>query len=126
MPAVLDISTITDALAPSGEPVQYRLPPAKLIAGDPLQTLTPGFTSPCGRFSTGIWESTPGRWHVAYTEAEYCEILEGTSVIADRDGNTKTVRAGDRFTIPPGFSGTWEVVERTRKIFVAYDEHPPE
>jgi uncharacterized protein len=126
MPAVLDISAITDALAPNGEPVQYRVSPEKLIAGDPLQTLTPGFTSPCGRFSTGIWESTPGRWKVAYTEAEYCEILAGTSVITDEEGNAKTLRTGHRFVIPPGFRGTWEVVEHTRKIFVAYDEQPPE
>lgn len=118
---MLDITAITDALSPSGEPVQYRVPPEKLIAGDPLQTLTPGFTSPCGRFSTGIWESTPGRWRVAYTEAEYCEILAGTSVITDEEGNAKTLRAGHRFVIPPGFRGTWEVVERTRKIFVAYE-----
>ncbi|MBN3832626.1 DUF861 domain-containing protein [Burkholderia sp. Ac-20344] len=65
----------------------------------------------------------PRLWN---TEAEYCEILEGTSVIADPEGNTNTVRTGDRFVIPPGFRGTWEVVERTRKIFVAYDEQPPE
>ncbi|EMN5134289.1 cupin domain-containing protein [Burkholderia contaminans] len=117
---------MTDALTPSGEPVQYSVPPEKLIAGDPLQTLTPGFTSPCGRFSTGIWESTPGRWRVAYTEAEYCEILAGTSVITDEEGNAKTLRAGHRFVIPPGFRGTWEVVERTRKIFVAYEEQAPE
>lgn len=126
MPIMIDVSSITDALAPSGEPTQYRVSPEKLISGDPLQTLTPGFASPWGRFSTGIWESTPGCWHVAYTEAEYCEILEGTSVITDLEGNRKTLRAGHRFVIPPGFRGTWEVVERTRKIFVAYDEQPPE
>jgi uncharacterized protein len=58
--------------------------------------------------------------------AEYCEILAGTSVITDEEGNAKTLRTGHRFVIPPGFRGTWEVVEHTRKIFVAYDEQPPE
>ena len=42
---MLDITAITDALTPNGEPVQYRVAPEKLLAGDPLQTLTPGFTA---------------------------------------------------------------------------------
>jgi uncharacterized protein len=30
-------------------------------------------------------------------------------------GETRTVRAGDAFVLRPGFKGTWEVVETTRK-----------
>jgi uncharacterized protein len=59
---------------------------------------------------------------VNYTEMEYCEILEGVSVIRDEAGNDKVLRAGDRFVIPSGFKGTWEVVEPCRKIYVAYEK----
>ena len=43
------------------------------------------------------------------------------SVIRDQDGNAKTVRAGDRFVIPSGFSGTWEVLEACRKVYVIFE-----
>jgi uncharacterized protein len=116
------ISDIVDIGVNQGERFEYRVAPEKLIAGDPLQTLTQCYASPCGQFSTGIWASAPGHWRVNYTEMEYCEILEGVSVIRDEAGGQKVLRAGDRFVIPSGFKGTWEVVEACRKIFVAYEK----
>ena len=44
------------------------------------------------------------------------------SVIRDAEGNGKTVRAGDRFVIPAGFSGTWEVLEDCRKVYVIFEQ----
>ena len=44
------------------------------------------------------------------------------SVIRDAEGNGKTVRAGDRFVIPAGFSGTWEVLETCRKVYVIFEQ----
>ena len=74
-----------------------------------------------GRFSSGIWQSEIGKWRIAYTEEEYCRILEGTSIISDAQGAEVTVAAGESFVIPRGFSGTWEVVEPTRKIYAIYE-----
>ena len=71
-------------------------------------------------YLVGIWASERGKWKVAYTEEEYCEILEGRSVISDLSGNAVTVSPGDRFVVPRGFAGTWEVVEPTRKVFVIH------
>jgi uncharacterized cupin superfamily protein len=31
------------------------------------------------------------------------------------------VVAGDEFVIPRGFEGVWEVIERTRKVYVIYE-----
>lgn len=45
----------------------------------------------------------------------------GTSIISDAQGVAVTVSAGESFVIPRGFSGTWEVVEPTRKIYVIYE-----
>ena len=69
----------------------------------------------------GIWHSERGRWNILYTEEEYCQVLEGVSVITDQAGNQVTARAGDELVIPAGFSGTWEVVEPTRKRVVIYE-----
>jgi uncharacterized cupin superfamily protein len=39
-------------------------------------------------------------------------------VIAEDGGEARTVGAGDSFVIRPGFAGTWEVIEATRKEYV--------
>ena len=33
----------------------------------------------------------------------------------------RLLQPGDNFTIPCGFSGQWEVLETTRKIYVIYE-----
>ncbi len=66
----------------------------------------------------GVWESTPGLWRVEYSEWEYCRILSGLSVISEEGGESHTLRAGDSFILRPGFVGTWEVIETTRKEYV--------
>lgn len=93
----------------------------KLIEGNPRQTLWLHYTDARGQFFAGVWRSEPGKWRIAYTEEEYCHLLDGLSVITDHQGRATTVSAGDSFVIPRGFSGTWEVVETTTKRFVIYE-----
>ena len=93
----------------------------KILKGDPEQSVRNHYGSPCGQFQVGIWEGAVGQWTFNYTEHEYCEILQGVSVIRDQDGNAKTVRAGDRFVIPAGLKGTWEVLEPCRKVYVMFE-----
>lgn len=42
-------------------------------------------------------------------------------MLRDEEGNAKTLRTGDRFVIPAGFKGTWEVLETCRKIYVMFE-----
>jgi uncharacterized cupin superfamily protein len=100
---------------------EYFLSPEKLISGNPKQTVWQHYTDPSGKFLTGIWQSDIGKWRISYTEEEYCQILEGISILTDEHGNAVTVTSGENFVIPRGFVGTWEVVERTRKIYVIYE-----
>jgi uncharacterized cupin superfamily protein len=102
-------------------PERYFLAPEKLIYGNPEQTLWLEYTDPSGRFCSGRWQSHIGKWRISYTEEEYCQMLEGVSVITDADGLAVTLSAGDSFVIPRGFEGTWEVLQPTRKIFVIYE-----
>ena len=99
----------------------YRVPAQKLISGNPKQTVWNAYAGAGGRFLAGIWQSEVGKWRIHYTEEEYCHVLQGVSVITDAQGEAVTVSAGDRFVIPRGFVGTWEVVEPTRKIYVIYE-----
>ena len=100
---------------------QYHLPPEKLLAGNPLQQVCLDHTDASGQFFAGTWRSEPGKWRIRYTEEEYCELLEGRSVVTDSTGQATSLSAGDRFVIPRGFVGTWEVVEATTKRFVIFE-----
>ena len=92
----------------------------KCIRGRPRQRTWHHFTSPDQRFFAGIWEAEPGCWTVEYTENEFCQILSGRSVLRDSGGGVNGAEAGDNFVVPAGFSGQWEVLETTRKIYVIY------
>ena len=100
---------------------EYHLAPEKLLVGTPLQQVWLDHTDASGQFFAGTWRSEPGKWHIRYTEEEYCELLEGHSVVTDSAGHATTLRAGDRFVIPRGFVGTWEVVTATTKRFVIFE-----
>lgn len=117
----MTIEQILDFAQASTAAEHYRPAPEKILKGDPEQSARNHYGSPCGQFNAGIWEGAVGQWTVNYSEHEYCEILEGVSVLRDQDGNAKTLRAGDRFVIPAGFSGTWEVLELCRKVYVIFE-----
>lgn len=99
----------------------YFIDPGKLISGNPRQSVWLQYETPSSEFAVGIWSSEAGEWRIHYTEEEYCHILEGRSVITDATGHAVTVVAGDEFTIPAGFIGTWRVEAPTRKRFVIYE-----
>ncbi|MDP2245250.1 cupin domain-containing protein [Pseudomonas sp.] len=120
----MTIEQILDFAQASTAPEHYRPAPEKILKGDPEQSVRNHYGSPCGQFNSGIWEGAVGQWTVNYSEHEYCEILEGVSVLRDAHGNAKTVRTGDRFVIPAGFSGTWEVLEACRKVYVIFEQGP--
>lgn len=95
--------------------------PDRIVSGQPQNRVWNLYASPDGKFFSGIWESDPGAWRIAYTEHEFCHILEGESRIVADGGKTMTVKQGDAFVIPAGFTGIWEVVTRTRKHYAIYE-----
>ena len=91
--------------------------PDRLISGNPRFT-TWNVEEAEGGLYAGIWQSTPGKWRIVYEEWEYFHILEGHSVVTEDGGGSVHLRAGDSYILRPGFKGTWEVVEATRKDYV--------
>jgi uncharacterized cupin superfamily protein len=90
----------------------------KIISGKP-QTRTWNFEeTPDGKLYAGVWEATPGKWRVSYEEWEYCQVESGISIVTEDGGPATTLKAGDSLILRPGFTGTWEVVETTRKTYV--------
>ncbi len=104
--------SIDGAEAEDGAP-----PPERVLSGDP-RFKTWNLEEQPGGLYAGIWESTPGKWRIEYDEWEYCRILSGVSIIAEDGGGARRISAGDSFIIRPGFRGSWEVIETTRKEYV--------
>jgi uncharacterized cupin superfamily protein len=104
-----DISSVTPE---TGAPA-----PDRLLAGNPVFT-TWNVEEAEGGLYAGIWQSTPGKWRISYDEWEYFRILEGHSIVTEDGGEAVHLRAGDSYILRPGFRGSWEVVETTRKHYV--------
>lgn len=107
----------------SNTPASERsvIAPEKLIAGDPRQGVFNLFSDPGQEFHVGLWESEPATWKVRYSEHEFCTILEGRILMRDEAGGEITVGPGDSFVIAAGFAGTWQVLEKARKIYVIFE-----
>ncbi len=102
----------------AGVTLEHGAPaPEKIIAGDPRFTTWNIEEAPGGLYS-GVWEATPGKWRISYDEWEYFHILSGHSIVTSDDGVQIHLKPGDSLILRPGFNGTWEVVETTRKEYV--------
>ena len=101
----------------SVEPEEGAPAPDRLLSGDP-RFRTWNVEEADGGLYAGVWESTPGKWRIVYEEWEYFRILSGYSIVTNDNGEVIHLRAGDSLILRPGFSGTWEVVETTRKDYV--------
>lgn len=99
------------------EPLQEVPATGRLLAGEPKFTSW-NVEEAEGGLLAGVWEATPGKWRVEYDEWEFCHILSGVSVLTEEGGEARMLKAGDSFIIRPGFKGTWEVIETTRKEYV--------
>ena len=90
--------------------------PEKLISGTPVHT-TWSLEESDGLYC-GLWQSTPGKWRVSYSEWEYFHILSGYSILTAEDATVTQLHARDSLILRPGFQGIWEVVEATLKDYV--------
>ncbi len=98
------------------DPEVTRPAPERVLSGDPVHS-TWSIEDHDG-IACGLWQSTPGKWKIAYREWEYVHIHTGHSILTDAAGHETHLRAGDSFIIRPGFTGTWEVIETTLKDYV--------
>jgi uncharacterized cupin superfamily protein len=98
------------------QPEVTRPDAAKVISGDPVHT-TWSLEETDGLYA-GLWQSTPGKWRVSYSEWEYFRILSGYSILTGDDGSVTQLHAGDSLILRPGFTGVWEAVETTLKDYV--------
>lgn len=89
-----------------------------LLAGEYRTRTWNHYTGENGRLFCGIWESTPGKVVIDYTEWEFCHLISGRIVLTAEDGSAWPFGPGDAFMIPAGFRGTWESLDTVRKHYV--------
>ena len=119
-----DVQRIVD-WQPQAVPEESAAPAAeRVLEGDPQQRIRNVYADPSGQFFAGVWQSTPGRWRVAYTEHEFCRLTRGRVRIESDDGSSWTYSAGDSFVVPAGFTGVWEVIETAEKQYVIFEPRP--
>jgi uncharacterized cupin superfamily protein len=68
---------------------------------------------------SGLWECTPGTFRATRDGfTELCQFISGKAVVTSDDGTSATFNAGDTLITPSGWSGTWEIIETVRKMYV--------
>lgn len=96
-------------------------PSATPLTGDITVRSLNVFDTADGRISSGTWETEPGqsRWEFL-TRGEIIHVLSGRMSV-QRDGSDEVhLSAGDTAYFPIGWTGTWAVQERLRKVYVVY------
>ena len=101
-----------------GEPSEDAPKPDRIVEGSPRSRTWNAYESADGKTFGGVWESTPGSWHVVYEEWESCTLLSGRSIVTPDGGEPIALGPGDSLILEPGFTGIWTVVETTRKTYV--------
>jgi uncharacterized cupin superfamily protein len=114
--ADLIVMKTTGARAPKPETGQAGA--GTLLKGQYKTKTWNHFTGEKDRLYCGIWESTPGKVKIDYSEWEFCHFISGRARLTNDQGKSWTLKAGDAFIIPPGFKGTWETLEKVRKHYV--------
>ena len=97
--------------------------PDRLIHGNPLRETWNLVDAPLAgarTLSTGIWRCEPGQWAIAFgpTEREVFTVLQGRCRIHRDDGSLEEAGPGQAIHIPPGFTGSFEVLETLTKVYV--------
>lgn len=80
------------------------------------------FESQDGRFRVGIWEAKTGAIEIPnpYPGDELMYVLSGKFALIDQQGNRQECSEGEGMILPKGWTGTFEVPESVRKIWVYY------
>ena len=71
----------------------------------------------------GVWEGTVGQFPARRDGySEICQILSGRAILHSNGGERAELAAGDTISMPTGWTGTWELLEPTRKLYIIVDD----
>lgn len=93
--------------------------PDRLVQGNPERHSYSLYEHP--NMECGIWHCEVGTWNIVFAEnkQEFFTVIEGHVRLHHKHSdNVIDVIAGEAGVIPPGFEGTFEVVEVVKKYYV--------
>ena len=93
------------------------LEPTWILEGNPEAQSCPLTSSADGRFTSGRWSCTGGRFKFIYACDEIVHILEG-SVTVEESGRVRTLRPGDVAYFPQGLESVWTVHGYVKKFAI--------
>lgn len=96
--------------------------PDRLVKNNPQRLTQSLYEHP--NMNAGIWQCEVGAWHIVFADnkQEFFHVLEGVVRLHDRQQqNFVEIKAGEAGVIPPGFVGTFEVLQAVKKYFVVVE-----
>jgi uncharacterized cupin superfamily protein len=68
----------------------------------------------------GVWECTPGPSRWLLETHEFVHIIGGRMTVTVDGGEPVELSSGDTAVFPKGWSGTWDIAETIRKLYVIF------
>lgn len=91
------------------------------IQGNPRRDTWNGVDAELGasRLYCGVWRCEPGHWRIEMSagEHELFTVLTGRCRVHRDDGSFEEAGPGEALFIPPGFRGSFEVLETLTKTY---------
>lgn len=107
---------------PVGLPETDHPKPERLLQGNPLRETWNGVDDALsgGRVYSGVWRCQPGHWRIVMgpTERELFTVLVGRCRVHDALGGFEEAGPGEGLYLPPGFEGSFEVLEALTKTYM--------
>ena len=103
-------------LGQAEESIDYPRPD-RLVKGNPKRLTQSVYQHP--NMDCGIWQCEVGAWNIVFAEnkQEFFQVIEGIVRLHDAQGQSFVeIKAGEAGIIPPGFVGTFEVIEAVKNI----------
>lgn len=102
---------------------EQTFPPKIIMDGSPTaEVWTTATYEDAKGLRTGIWSGEPGKLKIiSYPTDEVFTVISGAVEMECDDGTKLTVKAGQSCLMRKGWSGTWHVLEPTRKCFVSFN-----
>ena len=104
-----------------GAPESDHPRPERLITGNPRRDTWNSLDADLGgsRLYCGVWRCEPGHWRIemAPGEQELFTVLAGQCRVHAADGSFQSAGPGEAIFIPPGFRGSFEVLETVTKTY---------
>ena len=73
-----------------------------------------------GDQEVGIWECTPGPSRWLLETNEFITVVAGRMTVTVDGGEPLELATGDTAVFPKGWSGTWDIAETLRKVYVIF------